>query len=85
MNVGALIERLLELDPLTEIGFTYDYGDYCHTDVVRDIRVVELHATKFNMNLEMTEVAHSKYIEEDDDLTLMYVIGSGPIAMNDED
>jgi hypothetical protein len=53
MNVKELIEILQRYDGDTEIGFTYNYGDYWKTDVVETISdVLEAgvkHSDYFNM------------------------------------
>jgi len=41
MKVKQLIKELTNYcDPEMDVVFSYDYGDYCHTQVARDVEVV---------------------------------------------
>lgn len=40
MTVRELREQLAFYDDDALVGFTYDYGDYCHTDAVAFVRTL---------------------------------------------
>ena len=64
MTVGELIEQLQEFDSNMPVKFSYDYGDYWHTEVAPNIQNVETRYIKYSSYHHMDMIDK----EENDDI-----------------
>ena len=67
MTVAELIEELQYLDPNLEVKISYNYGDYWHTMVAKDIRCVEDAFIEYSDYHRMDKVVESEDEDEDSD------------------
>jgi len=56
MKVSELIELLEQEDQDMEVVFSYDYGDYWHTEVAAEIEDVGVVNVEWNERLSMNKV-----------------------------
>lgn len=67
LTVGQLIERLQGIDPSTPVAFSYDAGDYWHTEVAGTIRNVDETAVAFSEYHSMLKIANDDDRDEEEE------------------
>jgi hypothetical protein len=67
LTVGQLIERLQGLDPSLPVAFSYEYGDYWHTEVAGTIRSVDETAVAFSEYHSMLKIANDDDRDEEEE------------------
>jgi hypothetical protein len=72
MNVRELIDQLEGLPQDAEVHFSYDYGDYWHTQVAPEVTNVDQSFVKHSDYHNMDRIVDEP--EEDDDNTRLVVV-----------
>jgi hypothetical protein len=67
MTVAELIEQLQELPQDKVVAFSYDYGDRGHTQVVKDIKSVDIMEVEWSGYTSSFMIADGEDIEDEDE------------------